>query len=546
MPIKRASKKVTKKSYRAAKKKYIKQRGKWSRMKKYHKKSKRKIKWSKKQSIYRMKGIQGLKWTSWMTLADFLCCPNFDIMRELGTMVSGESTVDGTPPIKYFYMGGGRRWRPLSTTSARLLLARIFTVFSTKMLDPFTMAGKATRNTDRMFWKAWNPVLWQYTCGPLFDTYINMYKFIKFVGVKVHYYPVAKPVSMNMTPYYSTVSQNGVGITSAPSNSNATAIGGQITSGPLANYNIQWNVKQDKVYEVSTVPTYPTTWKTAFPESNANDDPPMSSYAGMVENYTISSQIQNPPIYRLWINFSKQGYESTDDVYVKQNYNSTTNERIKDNRIKLANVYKDGKIITNNFSKVKSYRLDKPFKFFVRPRLTSKLYEAPENETVLNNDEGEADEFDQAEWRKGQESTTQLVTSNKKFPYISVNKTYPFGHCPGITGINEQNYSRDVSMAFDDTLFLNPILFGWMLTRDDLPPEEYEQPFICKTSGDSNYSQPLYPVNFDWKGSKYLENLGKFKVTFYVKFRGVKNKIPTLSLDNALINAMNENDMQTV
>lgn len=475
--LKRRKVRPTKRKYRVTKK----------RVKKLRRAKRKRVwykKWKGKKSIYHFNKTQGLKFSLWCNLQEFLTLAYDSFMQPV---LAAASDYDSDHPV-YF------KTCPISDSfsdQSSNLLAEILTVFSTEDITP---KENGTIATKKLLWKAFNPILSQHTCGPLFNNMINLYNQVKYCGVKVAWYPNVKYVPTRTVDEFKQTNRG----TSGNSYNTFEVYQGN-GSQPL------WLDLQGQYgFHVDT------------PKGIHKLDPALEPYNAPYGGYGI------PPCLRLWVNFNKQGYEQRDILTEKFAGVTVTgvdeSKLIKGSRYATARVFDDYNHPTFQ-GNIRSYPLNKRFKFYVRPMIVDTMNEAPTNNCVLRNYEGVSSNYQKNLLRVNADSDV-LVTSLKKFPYVQINNLFPFYQnftdgpkTSGAKDINDWVVTNCVSKYFVD-----PILFSWCLTDDSLTRGNVSLPFSIEKKPDKFPTGTLNTATIE--SYDYLQNLGKFKLTFYTKWRG--------------------------
>lgn len=261
---------------------------------------------------------------------------------------------------------------------------------------------------------------------------------------------------------------------------------------------------------------------------------------------TITNWTTSPPHLRFWLNASKQGYESFNDLKVDivEGSGEETGQTIQNNRLKFATLYdKQGNYKYAN-SKIRSFSFDKPFKFYVRPYLQRKASETIENSNVLSNYEKNIPNITNALYDLG--GINEVRTQPRKMPWISVLDTCPedklwtFGANSAET---EKPANAAVALSFVDDMVFNPILFSWMITDDASTFDRITPLFNYEDSGYANYTSEDYQSSWSIKCLQYYRSMGKFKVTFYAKYKGRKQVLQVFpTKDEQKANAMEQEE----
>lgn len=150
----------------------------------------------------------------------------------------------------------------------------------------------------------------------------------------------------------------------------------------------------------------------------------------------------------------------------------------------------------------KVYDMTKPFKFYVRPYMQNTSGEitdntaTPQTGTPLSNP-----------------SLDTQINAKKRMRYVKFNGTK--NELLGTTVTKAQIYANNIQ----DQNYFDPILFGYFFTANGLAVNQYitianNSPPTSQTAAWNSYN--LYaPAN--------ITAMGKFEVTFYTRFRQIKN-----------------------
>lgn len=90
-------------------------------------------------------------------------------------------------------------------------------------------------------------------------------------------------------------------------------------------------------------------------------------------------------------------------------------------------------------------------------------------------------------------------------------------------------------------MVFNPILFSWMITDDASTFDRITPLFNYEDSGYANYTSEDYQSSWSIKCLQYYRSMGKFKVTFYAKYKGRKQVLQVFpTKDEQKANAMEQ------
>ncbi|GAB1221180.1 hypothetical protein ENUP19_0069G0016 [Entamoeba nuttalli] len=175
-----------------------------------------------------------------------------------------------------------------------------------------------------------------------------------------------------------------------------------------------------------------------------------------------------------------------------------------------SNVCKDTRYKLKNFdygpNKPKTYKvydMTKPFKFYVKPYLEEKVDEITNNQDSNQTGITITDKLD------------QQISKRKLMRYIKMNgtkKTYP---------VENPNNKQKYSYSIQDVAYFDPILFGYFFTANGIPISE------SITIGQPHRPTDAYESAWDYYGlhaSPIISGMGHFEITFYTKFKQLKNK----------------------
>lgn len=522
MPIKNARKKA---SFKKPRTRRTKRKATLRRVKKI-KRTRSKSwyrKWKGKSASYKFKKAQGIKWSTWLSLPEFLLLPHESwIHPVIYNAASGDTPRPSAP-------GSERSFTSTYNQQCKNTLGDLLAIYSTEVMNQAKVRQLTDQQVAKLRWTAWNPVLSRQTLGPLFNAMLNMYKYVKFCGVKVSYKPNVK-LNPSMLHRLQWVDKP-IWVTTG--NTSATAT----TTTVLSSEN----------KEITEDVPFPVNYQlTALQKIK----PPSEFSLDESFNY----QWINPPVFRLWVNFDKQGYESRGlycEQMIFQSSAASANYTIQDHRLKQRNLFNSSGMPNHSMTGlVKSFPLNKPFKFYVRPKMVSKMFEAPSNETVLSNWEASGSSYQQ-DLLKAIPNSNEAQTSLKPAPYMSINNLYPINHpwflgpqpIASISGDQENNFYvlQNIDQAFYD-----PILFSTFVTLDNMRYDQVQVPYsIYDTNTHSGYDS-LRPFDYYINPTQFLNSVGKFKVTFYAKFKGIKQMAFDISADKAIINGTGQLDTYTL
>lgn len=512
--IKRIKRKAKTKAVKKAKRYY---RKKYSRAFRYHKKGYKKRlrrRTFKSSSSYKARDLVGIKFTRYMDLLQFLMDDKIDLVPFMASIVA---TACQGPGSNVRYDGNFKQ-------DFSNFLKKAYTVFSTEVMhgDQRIMDYK-NLNAAWFKWNAYSPTPSHYNLGPLFDLYSNMYKKMKYVGVKVKWIPHAKVSTQLAVPTRTEYTTKGLDFPAnhVPSNS-IQAIGVQSTN--TTAYTLGNNIN------IMSAETHPSISTFQQEEGTLAGDLSyqfIETYSSFLPGFKVS------PVLRLWINFAKQGYDSIQlPIPAIENqtgdYQNMNGLRFRQARI-LGN---KGERLDMNNKCTRSFLLNKKFSFFVKPKLAKTVQEAPQNANVISNYEDySAQQSIMARTTKEMKQVGALVQTGVKMPWLSVFQT-----CP-LTSLDAQgaNAAADVTQrrvlrGLSEDFYFDPILFSWFLTCDNIPIDK--QMSLGRSFKHSNKGpeDEWYFENWDFLPYEYFRSLGRFKVTYYCKFKGIKNtnfNVPT-------------------
>lgn len=511
---KRISKRTKRKTRRVKKKAKISYRKKYRKALRYHKKSMKKHykkKYRKRSSIYQQKQQVGIKFTRYLDLLQFLTDPWIDCMPMLASAANQDDKV----------IGNNYEWTADFQADIRGMLNDYLTVYSTDIMHGDGLGKDVGFEPGKLKWKAWNPTPQTQNLGLLFDLYTNMYKKFKWTGVKVKWIPYCKNNPHMQLPTESSVYTVGheiVPTVTVPFMHASTA------NAQAGSETIYGFVNDINVAKVRTNPVNTTFEKSEGAGNGLIMSEHLPQFDSALPGFKVS------PVFRLWINFSKNGYEPKDleadcikDAVASNTsvlYGSRFNDaRVLDSQCRRLDV---------NTKLTRSYLLNKSFKFFVKPKMARTLEEGPKNSTVLNNFESE---FEDTEVPIMLGAGTQIMKTQQtgiKMPWLSVFSTRPENALDTKGVQNDATHGKTrtqalVQIQLLEKYWFDPILFGWLLTCDNMPINA-ELP-LCRIMQVAHHADShLYKYeNYKLQAYDYFHQMGRFKVTYYCKFKGLKN-----------------------
>lgn len=480
---------------RSYKRRYTRRRrvaGRRTRRRRYHM-SKKKRSLSK---TYGLRKYAGIKWTRYLSLAEFLYDDKWDLswIYTFG-LRTGKQIASG------FYASDD--FNQFCNTCAE----RTFDVFSTDLWSNKTMQLYAN-SQDMVFWKAYNPFPSAHNLGPLFNLYTTQYKLMKYVGMKVKWIPIQH----NTMTFYPLSTASLKTSATAPAVPFMNAVGTDNGSAyTLVNNNqvlTQTNLPKDAI----------------FKDSDNNHHHIIYGDTAKVPIYPMMNTvpIQTLPL-RLWINFDKQGYEGLE---FKCNcvFGSTlmaNDVNFMNSRMRFARVFnRDGMKTSISNKLVKSYSLLKPFKFYVRPKMALRFQENIENENVASNAEPSSTIVD-SNLSVVSDQVDSYISAKKRMPYLSVMRTYPSGAVTHSTfdTTNANTLALQMIRTLKTDGYFDPILFGWGLSCDQLPLQKQIDFFRIMKVKEIDYNNGWNHMDMYVTESNGYEGYGKFKVTYYCRFK---------------------------
>lgn len=148
-------------------------------------------------SIYKARGMEGIKYTRYLDLAEFISLPNHDLYSLMAAAAFGK-TISFQQNQEHT-IGSGFAVKNWFSLMCKQVLSKTFNVYATEGLDPIRVKNYPSI-AHNYYWKAWNPVVNRYTLGPYFDSCQLQYRMFKFAGVKVKWIPANKPVTQITYP----------------------------------------------------------------------------------------------------------------------------------------------------------------------------------------------------------------------------------------------------------------------------------------------------------------------------------------------------------
>lgn len=472
----------------------------------------RKGKWYRKfkghgKGIYKLRKSQGLKWSQYLDIAQFLLLPHISYYHvNLAACQILHDEEHGTATFN----NGARPTDDFMSKSVSFF-RRLFLVQATDtMLAQNSMFNKDVVVSELNHWSAWNPFLGPSTLGSWFMNMMNEYRFYKYVGVQVKWKPNVKYTTSYWEDQFNAQFPPKIAPAS-PDNPNSIAIADGTGAG-FFNPSLTSDISQfelDNIFKMSG-------------SEVAND-------------YTsLCTAFKAPPKFRLWVNFSKQGY-STYTNMPEAMFNNIPNadytKVLHDFRYKVKRVY-DNYGQRQDAGKIRCFDLSKPFKFYVRPTSTRPVYESPDEQTQATNTRGTDSQL-QLDIYRTYPDANAMITTPKRFPWCQIGFLYPY-YVPYQSVFKDNklgiiNWNKTYILNSSDHQFVDPILFSTKLTCDSLDNGDVMFPFSSYYHDSEDgvwnpYNCEIFPVQF-------LKNLGRFKVTFYCKFRGrnVNRYIPNIS-----------------
>jgi hypothetical protein len=386
------------------------------------------------------------------------------------------------------------------TANARHVLRNKYRIFSTSLMRPSAGNDPYSDFKKYLFWKAYNPILCKDTLGSYFMDMMNNFLRVKYCGVKV----VWKPNKNYMIGGWSN---------------KATHFNFDVT-------NTDYHVDTSNYY-TAKAPCCIEGIAVPHEEIETNPDWARTQISGMDYYPDESPYWNSPPHYRLWINFAKAPYASNffyEEVFpidktqyadlASGDWFPSNNTAIEDCRVKMARVFDDYGQSQFDQRKIRSFDLRKPFKFYCRPKVVSQAYEQPAADRAHVREQ--VSPFSQV-MSKNLPNSDVMVTNSHNYPYISTDGLFPYyAMYDGLPNYNDA-WIGDVvvNSNMGGNYNVDPILFSWCLTRDDFAPEAYEIPIEVF----SQYSDESKPQYWKLRFTNYLESIGRFKITFYTKWR---------------------------
>ncbi|EMS11950.1 hypothetical protein KM1_321420 [Entamoeba histolytica HM-3:IMSS] len=149
--------------------------------------------------------------------------------------------------------------------------------------------------------------------------------------------------------------------------------------------------------------------------------------------------------------------------------------------------------------------MTKPFKFYVKPYMQSTITEITED--LLPQQTGLATTAQT-------KSLDTQIDKKKRMNYIKFDGTSTLPYSPTYGATNVQMYG----ITIQDSYYFDPILFGYFFTANGI--DVSNKLTIAKASP---------PINVSWNGfslytTPIISGMGHFELTFYTKFKQLKNK----------------------
>lgn len=512
---KRTVRKGLKKKSRTSKRRFKKTLVRRKKIVRRKGKSKRKIfkKWKGHKSVYKFASSQGLKYSTYMSLAQFLTFQYSDFVHYFLAAIASTHGI-------------GSNYSPTSTMSsqAKIWLSKVYRVFPTSIMQNHTRANSSVSFWSQFLWKAFNPIISTDTVGPYLFNMLTLYDRFKFVGVQVKWRPNVKFVTAN-TPGYS-FKDTQFGMTGTVGNATNATIGAVPNKGT--------------VKPVSDM----GPWEFGFFDASIQD-------MHFPDNDQLCFSATTPVTFRLWVNFQKNGYES-DNVFVEKNINEDTqsgaleSKFVNGGRALMRRIFDDyGRFIPSN-SKIKCYNLNKPFKFYVTPMVQQRVYEPITNETTAANYEVANTTF-QRQIENALPNNDVIPSKMIRAGWMNVGAMQPWTAKPEAffpLDTFAENQAWLVA-KIKEKGYYDPVLFSTFLTCDNLLNNQYLMPFGIASTDLAFYTQRDYAKNFKVEGNDFITGMGKFKVTFYVKFKHRRRNpmFDTQAFDQIVANAMFEKDV---
>lgn len=452
-----------------------------------------------KHSIYQWPKSMGLKWAQYLNIADFISLPHvlqFPAILQFAEFGQNKTLPNGSKPT------------PNCIDRCKTIMSRLYAIYSTKSMTSQNSVQEGVFDSADLIWKAWNPYPCHETLGSWFNNAINMYRQYKYVGVQVKWIPNAKYV----TSYWEKFRNQS----NAPAQNINTMTVTQGTGEGAFDFSQTSSAGQFGV-------------PNCFAQAAGHDN-------------TIGMGYHIPPVFRMWVNFNKQGYATMNPFYEvwidgvddgASGQNDLTDSRY------LSKAVFDLYDQKQDLGKIKCYDMRKKFKFYVRPKIIYKGGEAPNDYAPMNQYQPVL-----SSWASGLMNSipdaNQVTTSLKRYPWTQLTYFHPEMYLErnyNTSNINNNQMNQLCAIEALDHAYVDPILFGYLFTCDALDIGKYTIPFqVASTNAGTEtafnpYKNRLYP-------NEFLENMGRFKVTFYMKFRGVKGNRYIPSVNQSRRNGM--------
>lgn len=500
-----------------------------------------------RRSAYSVGSKVGLKYKMILSPVQFMTFSYWDIENLLATAF--KSTNDMKPSI--WASGTVEDFKYFETQFAadlHMLYGCTFNPLSTKVFLPTTQDQNDYYKKLRSYiqFVTFNPPLHEKICGSRFNEYVNRYQLFKFVGLKVKWIP-AKSTFNSTSSGFHTVGQTdnfkGEVLSSFAPHQNVTNQTGMAV--PEVPFVMNLYPTQDQV-QLSE----PEKKAVGFFYGASSTVPQMSIHYDHIS-------LNNPPQYRLWVDFER-GFEMsmqvpmcpieataaeiTSNTNVPLSYAQNMKKYMPESRFKYRSMFYDGKLAVNT-NYIKNYSLLRPFKFFVRPYFVKAGIQETGNLTA---------ELSGYEKSNPIAETLQIPTPDDfisrkmKMPYIQCPMFYPrnYAFCQDNSFKTAETAPErlfnccKLSVNLNDKNFFNPPLFNFTFSRDDLDIEEYDAPVGIREQRNAHAVQQPFMLN-RFVGDKRLENLGKFQLTFYTRFRKIRPNVAPTEINYSLPNGTN-------
>lgn len=398
---------------------------------------------------------------------------------------------------------------------------------------------------------AFNPPHSMLTGGSLFNYYFNCYSMFKFCGMKVKFTPANRKGAVTTFP---TVTKN-------------TAYPTAIVTEEGTTYNVPiaglpQPGEQPGLLQYTLDPTIPSVGASTYDEGFD----PFLPGGGLVltpMNNEDDKILMAPPQFRIWIDFKKDEFVCNPlppialNVTVQKLLNGLPNlvpntwqNGLIQSRFLSRRTYYNQNLYSNA---LKSYSLTKPFKFYVKPYSYDISSEHPGQTTknIFANVE-----YKQLEEVFSVKEGDVYFKKPKRQGYLMNPNIYPVDTWMALSKVmndqientNQYTYGMQnnskILNNFSEKSFYNPPLFGFFFTRDDLDKRLKQQVIRINKyvgGGYQGYGNQQQYGNYSMVGCPAFENCGKFKLTFYYRFKGKRKHIPNinLSVENYMLTGEN-------